>query len=212
MALKKDSFIFQSSVFPNLRDSAITVATKRLERTQNFASVNKDLHIFLSEAITYVHQKYANVKPSLIQECKYGTGSGSPGGATQRAASGWSYIYRARRSSNTSSNSDELLRMKRQSSYPGAPWQSEPLTWGSSSGSLPNSQQPAASQSLGSYQSYFSPNRQGGGGGGGGGGGSSSQHSANAPEKLSKWAAQLKLYVRVTFFSLDCYFRAQVLH
>ncbi|VDK34137.1 unnamed protein product [Taenia asiatica] len=170
--------------------TAITVTTKRLERTQNFASVNKDLHIFLSEAITYVHQKYATVKPSLIQECKYSTSGGSGGSASPHSASGWPYGYRVRRSSNSSSDSTELLRTKRQSSYPGAAWQPQPLAWGSPPGSLSNPQQPAASQSHASYQSYFPPNRQGGVGSGG----SSSQHFANAPEKLSKWAAQLKLY------------------
>lgn len=170
--------------------TAITVTTKRLERTQNFASVNKDLHIFLSEAITYVHQKYATVKPSLIQECKYATGSGVGGGVAVQVASGWPYSHRTRRSSNSSSDPIELLRTKRQSLYPGAARQPESSTWGSPPGSLPNSQQPSASQPHVSYQSYFSQNRQSGDGSGG----SSSQHSANAPEKLSKWATQLKLH------------------
>ncbi|KAM3185870.1 hypothetical protein ACTXT7_005494 [Hymenolepis weldensis] len=54
----------QLGSYPYVCDNGITTTTKRLERTQNFASVNKDLHIFLSEAITYVHQKYASVKSS----------------------------------------------------------------------------------------------------------------------------------------------------
>lgn len=132
----------------------------------------------------------------LIQECKYTTSGGS---AAPHSVSGWPYGHRVRRSSNNSTDSDELLRTKRQSSYPGAAWQPEPLAWGSPPGSLSNPQQPAASQSHASYQSYFPPNRQGGGGSGG----SSSQHSANAPEKLSKWAAQLKLYVSSAIRNLN---------
>ncbi|KAM7534980.1 hypothetical protein Aperf_G00000097004 [Anoplocephala perfoliata] len=178
--------------------NAITTTIKRLERTQNFASVNKDLHIFLSEAITYVHQKYATVKPSLMQECKYtsGSSSGNTAGGYKPAGNNWSFSSRLRRAlDNSTLDADPTLsRIKRQGSYPGAAWQQQDpqSAWGAPPTSLGNQMSP--SQLHGSYQSYFQPGRRGGNGGGLGGGGENSRFSANVPEKLNKWASQLKFY------------------
>uniref|UniRef100_A0A5K3F8U5 Trithorax group protein osa n=1 Tax=Mesocestoides corti TaxID=53468 RepID=A0A5K3F8U5_MESCO len=175
---------------------ALTLTTKRLERTFNFATVNKDLHIFLSEAITFVHQKYAQVKSSLIQECKSSAGGRGSGASNapppyNLSPSGWQYPSRLRRSAdNASSAADALLRERRQSGYPGEAWrQSEPPGWGASQ------QPPPRGGGGGAYQPYFQPGRRSGG--------NPSmqpsqqpqqQHSANAPEKLNKWATQLKFY------------------
>ncbi|VUZ52559.1 unnamed protein product, partial [Hymenolepis diminuta] len=185
--------------------NGITMTTKRLERTQNFASVNKDLHIFLSEAITYVHQKYASVKPSLLQECKYSGGSGSStsnsAGGYKQSGNSWPFSHRLRRSLDNSTLDDEpmLLRAKRQGSYPGAAWQQpdSQSAWGVPPTPLGggNNQKspPQSSHGSSSYQFYFQPSRRTSGGGGSVGGGNAAS-VANAPEKLSKWATQLKFY------------------
>ena len=138
----------------------------------------------------------------LVQECKYAAGGGESGSNAAptfkpaQSANAWPYTsHRVRRSAYNFTHADSdlpLLRKKRQgtsySAGSGGVWQPEP-TWG-----VPKQPQ---SQLHTSYQSYFQPNRRVGGMGGGGGSAGSS--SANAPEKLSKWATQLKFYVSLAF-------------
>nr|CDS27516.2 glypican [Hymenolepis microstoma] len=197
-----------SSSLPNVWSqliNAITMTTKRLERTQNFASLNKDLHIFLSEAITYVHQKYASVKPSLLQECKKSGGSSNSNSNSARgykpSGNSWSFSHRLRRSlDNLTLDAEPILsRTKRQSSYPGAvrqqpdpqsAWGMPPTPIGGRNNQMSPSQLPHGSSS---YQSYFQSNRRAGGGGESMGG-TNTASATNAPEKLSKWATQLKFF------------------
>ncbi|VDN97616.1 unnamed protein product [Rodentolepis nana] len=196
--------------------NGIIMTTKRLERTQNFASVNKDLHIFLSEAITYVHQKYASVKPSLLQECKYTGGSSRSNSNSARGykppGNSWPFSHRLRRSLDnlTIDNEPILLRPKRQGSYPGAvrqqpdlqsAWGMPPAPIGGRSNQMSPSQLPHGSSS---YQSYFQSNRRAGGGGESMGGVNAAS-ATNAPEKLSKWATQLKFFVCLFSIFAFCY-------
>nr|VZI23872.1 unnamed protein product [Spirometra erinaceieuropaei] len=105
-----------ADVWTQLIDS-ISQATTRLERSFNFPGVNKNLHIYLSEAITYVQQKYSLVKTQIGRECdSAGTGilqrGFSPAGTWPYDGTG----SRVRRNLNDSEV--PLLRVRRQQMRP----------------------------------------------------------------------------------------------
>uniref|UniRef100_A0A0X3PZ77 Glypican n=1 Tax=Schistocephalus solidus TaxID=70667 RepID=A0A0X3PZ77_SCHSO len=109
----------KNSRMPQLADAwvqlidSISQATTRLERSFNFPGVNKNLHIYLSEAITYVQQKYSQVKTQIDRECdSAGTGILQRG---YPPAGSWPYGGaggRVRRNLNDSEV--PLLRVRRQ--------------------------------------------------------------------------------------------------
>lgn len=131
---------------------------------------------------------------------------------SNNAGNSWPFSHRLRRSLDNSTLDGEpiLLRAKRQGSYPGPAWQQPDLqsAWGvpptSLGGSNNQKSPPQSSHGSSSYQLYLQPSRRTDGGGGSVGGGNAVS-VANAPEKLSKWATQLKFYVSFCYTFAFCY-------
>ncbi|CAL8082405.1 unnamed protein product [Calicophoron daubneyi] len=206
-----------AAIWSNLID-AIVMTTARLERSFNFPAVNRNLQMEISEAITSLQARYEQTKSKFQSECRVGSsGRGVPtlfssgGGSSGRGAQqnnrpmgvGWpqmggGFFRHKRNTVNSTATSDMTrgqIRRAQRSPNPqvGSPAAQEFIDWqtrqmppmGRGHVMMGAASSPHYGQNAQNFQHQPAASNSAWGG-------TSAEAASDLPERLMRWAAQLK--------------------